>query len=100
MVPTKFHTYTQCNCALSTHVYKQVLRITDILLWCPLAFHEVTCYAVNVHVYIGLVCTSAWQDMYVQLSLNVGERKVIPTQTNKTINTRNMEKGPLECPQL
>ena len=72
------------------------------ILWCPPAFHEVTCYAVDVHVYmyIGLVCTCAWQDMYVQLSLNVGERKVIPTQRNKTINTRNMEKGPLECPQL
>ena len=55
----------------STNSLRHVLRITDI--WCPPALHEVTCYAVDVHVYIGLVCTSAWQDMYVQLSLNVGK---------------------------
>ena len=49
----------------STHVSIQVLRITDI--WCPPAFHEVTCYAVAV--YICLVCTCAWQDMYVHSTL-------------------------------
>ena len=119
--PTKFHTYTQCNCHVSIHV----LRITDI--WCPPAFHEVTCYAVDVY-NIGLVCTCAWQDMYVHSTLATHytsspqaqtdpthmhmqdrsklirvedllilgayrERKVLPTQRNKTINTRNMKKG-------